>query len=103
MSNTTDILLCCFVADSKVVEKLSKETEINFIKVSDGQKSGGPKVLSIDAYGACYLSLGRGKITEIIEVFKGSNFIYPELASLTIDDDDIFHGVITLTSDKEIT
>jgi hypothetical protein len=94
MANTTDMLLCCFDED-EVVAKISAETGIDFLKVSDGDKCGGQKILALDAYGASYRSLGRAKIEEIITAFKTAKFVFPELASLTIDDDDgNFQGVV---------
>lgn len=99
MANTTDLLLCCFDED-EIVAKISEVTGINFLKISDGEKCGGTKVLSLEVYGACYRSLDEEKIMEVIEVFKSANFIFPELASLTINDDNqVFKGIIV----REVT
>lgn len=94
MSNTTDIMITCFDED-KVVDNISKVTGVDFRKVSDGEVCGGPKILSLTSYGACYRSLGPDKITELIAEFKAADFLFPELASLTIDDDnEVFNGVV---------
>lgn len=94
MANTTDMIITCFDED-EVIAVISKETGIDFLKVSDGNMAGGPKVLSIEAYGACYRSLGRAKIDEVIAAFKQAEFIWPELASLVIDDDNqVFNGTV---------
>lgn len=95
MANTTDMIITCFDED-EVVAAISEKTGIDFLKVSDGNKAGGPKVLRLEAYGACYRSIGLEKINEIIAAFNCAEFDYPELASLIIDDDDgNFSGTVT--------
>ncbi len=94
MANTTDMLITCFDEDD-VVAEISKKTGIDFLKTSDGEKAGGPKVLCFESYGACYRSLGEDKINEVIEAFKTAEFSFPETAVLLIDDDaEVFTGVI---------
>jgi hypothetical protein len=88
------MIITCFDED-EVVEQISEITGIDFLKVSDGEKAGGPKVLSLESYGACYRCVGREKIDEIIETFKKADFDFPELAVLVIDDDnDVYNGSI---------
>lgn len=94
MTNTTDMIITCF-DEKDVVAEISRITGIDFLKISDSEKCGGPKILCFDAFGACYMCLGKEKIDEIIAVFKVAEFLWPELATLTIDDDnDIYSGVI---------
>ena len=87
MSNTTDMMIVCFNEDSKIFQ-LCDRSGIQFKKVSDGNLAGGQKVLTIESYGACYKSLGAEKIAEVIADFKNTDFEFPELAVLIIDDDD---------------
>lgn len=94
MANTTDIMLVCFDEDGKVFG-LSTRCGIQFGKVSNGELCGGSRVLAIESYGACYRSLGAEKIAEIIAEFKATDFDFPELAVLIIDDDNgDFNGVV---------
>jgi len=94
MANTTDLMIACFDEDN-IILGISKKTGVFFEKVSNGGKSGGPKSLSIEAYGACYRSLGKERINEVIKAFKEADFQFPENAVLIIDDDnDVFSGVV---------
>lgn len=94
MANTTDMMVTCFDEDDAVA-RLCEAVDLRFEKVSDGNLAGGPKVLSIEAYGACYRSLGVEKIAEVVAAFKATDFDFPELATLTIDDDNqVFNGVV---------
>ena len=94
MANTTDMIITCADED-EVVEQISEKTEIDFKKTSDGEKAGGPKVLYLESYGACYRCVGKEKIDEIIEAFRQAEFLFPELAVLIIDDDNgVFSGLI---------
>jgi len=94
MGNTTDIIITCFGED-EVIAGISEKTGINFLKVSDGEKAGGSKILCFESYGACYRSLGKEKIAEVIQAFHDAKFSFPETASLIIsDDDDVFTGTV---------
>lgn len=94
MANTTDIMLICFDEDM-VLADISRRTGINLLLVSNGEVCGGSKVLSLTAHGACYRSLGKEKIDELIQEFHAADFLFPELACLVIDDDDqVFNGVV---------
>ena len=99
MANTTDMIITCFGEDF-VVEKLSKDTGVDFIKMTEGSRTGGSKVLIFESYGACYRSLGEQKITEIISAFRLADFQFPELAVLIIDDDnEVFSGIVLATTE----
>ena len=95
MANTTDIMVVCFDEDDKIFG-LSNRSGVQLNKVSNSELGGGPKHSSVGSYGACYRSLGRKKINELIHEFKTTEFSFPELAVLIIDDDDQnFNGVVT--------
>ena len=96
MANTTDMIITCFGED-RIVKEISEKTGLDFLKISDGNKCGGPKFLSLESYGACYRSIGKEKIDQIIKLFIKSDWTFPELAVLIIDDDnDTFNGVVTI-------
>ena len=95
MANTTDIMITSFF-DEKAIEYINEQTRLNFKQVTDGERSGGPKVLSFEVYGTCVRCIGRERIDRLIEVFHSAPFESPEYAVMLIDDDNnAFRGVVT--------
>lgn len=94
MANTTDLIITC-VDNDEAIEFLSQKTGVNFNKVTDSEKCGGSKIVYFESYAACYRSLGKEKIEEIINEFKVMNMYLPELAVLMVHDDDgAYEGVV---------
>lgn len=94
MANTTDIMIVQLF-DEDAIEYINTKTGLDLKQVSDGRKSGGPKVLGFEAYGTCRRCIGQKKIRRLIESFMSAPFDHPEAAVLIIDDDndDGFNGV----------
>lgn len=90
MANTTDILITSFCEDD-MVDNISKETglDLNLVVNEDSlAAAGGTRMLTtFMVHGACYRSLGKKKIYELISTFKSTKFLFPEQAVLQIDDD----------------
>ena len=100
MANTTDIMITSLF-DKKAIEFINENTGLDFKQVSDGALSGGPKVLSFEAYGTCQHCIGLDKIKHLVDVFRAAPFESPEYALLLIDDDnEEFNGVIRATETK---
>lgn len=95
MANTTDFIITCADED-EIISDLSEQTDILFNKISNPDLCGGPKAVWFEAYAACYRCVGIHKINEVISAFNRAPFVFPELAALTIDDDDgEYRGVVT--------
>jgi hypothetical protein len=95
MANTTDILITTFF-DDEAIKFINSETGLCFRQVTDGKRSGGPKILSFEAYGTCVRCIGRKRIDALIDVFHRAQFTSPEYAVMLIDDDDdAFNGIVT--------
>jgi len=95
MANTTDIFITIFF-DEEAIEFINSETGLDFRQVTDGERSGGPKVLSFEAYGTCVRCIGRERIDALIDAFQRAPFTLPEYALMLIDDDNgDFEGVVT--------
>ena len=95
MANTTDLMITSLF-DEEAIEFINKQTGLDFKRLTDGKRSGGPKISSFDAFGTCPKSLGDKKIKEVIEAFKKAPFMFPKYAILLInDDDENFEGIIT--------
>jgi len=95
MANTTDIMITSFF-DDKAIEFINSETGLDFRQVTDGVKSGGPRVLSFEAYGTCVRCIGRERIDSLIKAFQSAPFECPEYAVMLIDDDNGgFNGIVT--------
>lgn len=90
MANTTDLMISC-LDEEDVVRRLSAQTSIHFIKVSDGEKCGGQKVVIMESFAYCSRCLGEQKVIEVIAAFKRMAFEFPESAVLIVDDDDAPH------------
>ncbi len=98
MANTTDVTITSFF-DEKAIEFINKNTKLDFRQVTEGNRSGGPKVLSFEAYGTCVRCIGKEAIDSLIGVFKSAPFEAPEYAVLLIDDDNgDFNGIVTMGS-----
>ena len=96
MANTTDIMITTFF-DEEAIEFINKNTGLDFKQVTDGALSGGPKVLSFEAYGTCVRCIGIEAIKKLIAVFKSAPFESPEYAVLLIDDDnEEFNNIVTI-------
>jgi len=95
MANTTDILITTFF-DDEAIRFINSETGLTFRQVTDGVRSGGPKVLSFEAYGTCVRCIGKKGIDDLISAFQRAPFSSPEYALMLIDDDNgDFEGVVT--------
>lgn len=95
MANTTDIMITSFF-DGKAIEFINSETGLDLRQVTEGRNSGGPKVLSFEAYGTCVRCIGEERINQLIEKFQSAPFESPEYAILLIDDDNgEFNSVVT--------
>lgn len=91
--NTTDVMIVTF-CDKDAVDYIRSITGLELTCVHDGLRSNS--VTSYNVHAGTYRSLGKKRIEELIAAFKQAHFDFPELASLTInDDDDVFNGVIT--------
>lgn len=96
MANTTDLMITSFF-DEAAIDFINRETGLDFKQITDGQKCGGAKVLSFEAFGTCPRCIGEDRINELIAVFKKAPFDSPEYAVLLIDDDnDVFTGVVQI-------
>lgn len=101
MANTTDILITAFF-DEEAIEFINSETGLAFQQVTDGCCSGGPKILSFEAYGTCVHRIGKEKIEALIDVFRRAPFTSPEYAVMLIDDDcGDFKGIVTHNLEEE--
>ena len=95
MANTTDIMITTFF-DEEAIEFINKKTGLDLRQVTEGSRSGGPKILSFEAYGICVRCIGKEAIDKLIEIFKSAPFSSPEYAVLLIDDDnEEFNGLVT--------
>ena len=95
MANTTDILITTFF-DDEAIEFINTETGLDFRQVTNGERCGGPKILSFEAYGTCVRCIGKKRIDDLIDVFQRAPFCSPEYALMLIDDDNgDFEGVVT--------
>jgi hypothetical protein len=86
MANTTDLMITSLFDDA-AIKWINNKTGLDFKQVSDGALSGGPKVLSFEAFGTCPRSIGEEKIADLITNFKAAPFEHPEYALLLIDCD----------------
>ena len=99
MANTTDIMITSFF-DEDAIEFINKNTDLDLKQVTEGNRSGGPKILSFEAYGTCVRCIGIKAIKNLIAVFKDAPFEHPEYAVLLIDDDDEeFNGLVIRQDD----
>ena len=96
MANTTDLMITTLF-DDQAITWINHLTGMDFKQVTDGGRSGGPKVLSFEAYGTCPKSLEPQQIKHLINAFKIASFKNPEYAVLFIDCDSNtqFNGIVT--------
>ncbi|WP_069945516.1 hypothetical protein [Alteromonas macleodii] len=87
MANTTDIIITC-AAEDDVIDDISRNTGVLLKKITDTTKSGGNKDVWFESYAACYSTLEVEEILRLIQIFKNSEFSYPEFAVLIISDDN---------------
>lgn len=95
MANTTDLMITSFF-DDDAIQFINEKTGLDFKQLTDGNNSGGVKVLSFESFGTCPRCIGRERIQQLIKVFKEAPFEAPEYAVLFIDDDNTeeFNGII---------
>lgn len=95
MANTTDIIITCFT-NEPAIHAIADKTGIALRIISDASKVAGHKVGCYQTYGASYKCIGKDKIDQLIKEFEAAPWRFPELAALTIDDDNgDFCGVVT--------
>jgi len=99
MANTTDILITSFF-DEGAIDHINMITGLGLKRVTDGEKSGGCKVLSFECFGSSPRCIGKERIDQLIKTFKNAPFEFPENAVLIINDDNgDFTGAV-LAEDK---
>ena len=95
--NTTDVTIVTF-CDKDAVDYINIITGLQLMCIHDGLHTGPTSTTSCSVYAGTYRSLGLKRIEELVTAFKQAHFDFPELASLTINDDNtVFNGVITRT------
>lgn len=88
MANTTDMAITCFIGEEKAISKLCDITEYGFLKISDGKKCGGHKIVCFETYAMSYKCIGRLEIERIVRAFRETDFDFPELAFLVVSCDN---------------
>ena len=81
--NTTDISILCREEDERI-KAIEKVTGVPLFLMSVSEMCAGPKLIGLSMYGASIKCLSSDQITQLVTAFKGEDWVFPELTSLTI-------------------
>lgn len=91
MANTCDCMIAGFLEDSELHEinkAIAQFGQGGFQNVSDGNRSGGTRSTSLEAFAWCPLSCGERMIEVVKTAFLATHFEFPETCVLIVNDDN---------------